>query len=256
MSDVLYRSLDLFLSRLKGHEYRFDRSVRLGLLLTMGLRRTIWLLRGVFKCLILQRVLRLVYMAPQVNLRNASLIRFGKGVTLERGVVIDGLSREGMTFGDNVVIGPYSIARASSPSNLGAGVRMGNNSALDAYSFIGAGGFVTIGENVIMGQHVSFHAENHNYERTDVPIKQQGIQRLGIVIEDDCWVGSNTVFLDGAYVGRGCVIGAGSVVRGDLPPFSVAVGVPARVVKSRSPVATAPNGNSAAVEGACTEKDL
>jgi len=172
-------------------------------------------------------------MAPGVSLRNTSLIRFGKGVTLDRGVLIDGLSRHGVELGDNVMIGAYSIIRANLLANLGAGLQMGRDSALDAYSFIGAAGQITIGENVIMGQHVSFHSETHNHERSDVPIKQQGTRRLGIVIEDDCWVGSNTVFLDGCHVEKGCVIGAGSIVRGRIPAYSIAVGAPARVVRSR-----------------------
>ncbi len=233
MTDAVYSSLDALLSRFKGHEYRLDRSVPLSLLLATMLRRSVWLIRGATKCLVLQRRFGFVYMAPNVNLRNAALIRFGKGVTLERGVIIDGLSSEGIQFGENVAIGAYSIVRASSPANVGAGVRMGNNSSVDAYSFIGASGLVEIGTNVIMGQHVSFHAESHNYERTDISIKQQGTRRQGIVIEDDCWVGSNVVFLDGSHVGRGCVIGAGSVVRGEISPYSVAAGVPARVLKSR-----------------------
>jgi acetyltransferase-like isoleucine patch superfamily enzyme len=244
MNETVYRSLDSFLSWFKGYEYRFDRSVPLTLLLGIVLRRSIWLLRGAGKCLLLQHRFRLVYMSPKVNLRNASLIHFGKGVTLERGVIIDGLSSDGMKFGDNVVIGPYSVVRASSPSNVGAGVRMGSNSAVDAYSFIGASGFVDIGKDVIMGQHVSFHAENHNYDRTDIPIKHQGTHRQGIVIEDDCWVGSNVIFLDGVHVGRGCVIGAGSVVRGRIPPYTVAAGVPARALKSRLTVGTESSGTA------------
>jgi acetyltransferase-like isoleucine patch superfamily enzyme len=233
MKAFVYQALDLLASRAKGYEYRLDRSVPLSLLLGIAFRRFTWLGRGVVRCLLLQRRFRLIYIAPRVNLRNASLIRFGRGVTLERGVVIDGLSRDGIEFGNNVAIGAYSVVRASSPSNVGAGVRMGNNSAVDAYSFVGAAGHIEIGEDVIMGQHVSFHAENHNYERTDIPIKHQGTRRQGIVIEGDCWVGSNAVFLDGAHVGRGCVIGAGSVVRGEIPAYSVAAGVPARVLKSR-----------------------
>jgi len=234
MSEFVYNTLDHFLSQFKGPQYRLDRSIPISLLLGIAIRRLAWLLRGVAKCLVLQRRIRFVYMAPRVCLRNARLIQFGKGATLGVGVLIDGLSREGIKFGDNVVIGPYSVVGASSPSNLGAGLRMGKDSAVDAYSFIGAAGFINIGENVIMGQHVSFHAENHNYDRTDVPIKQQGTRREGIVVEDDCWVGSNALFLDGTHVGRGCVIAAGSVVRGEIPPYSVVAGVPARVIKTRT----------------------
>jgi acetyltransferase-like isoleucine patch superfamily enzyme len=153
---------------------------------------------------------------------------------MERGVIVDGLSRNGIEIGDNVMIGPYCVIRASSLTYLGEGVRIGKDSAMDAYSYIGAGGGVSIGESVIMGQHVSFHAENHRYDQTDVPIKLQGITRKGIVVEDDCWVGSNATFLDGAQVGRGCVIAAGAVVTGTIPPNSVVAGVPGRVIKTRN----------------------
>jgi acetyltransferase-like isoleucine patch superfamily enzyme len=235
MKDFVYQTMDFMVSRLKGSDYRIDRSVPFTSVLGTMLRRFSWLCRGVLKCLLLQRRLRFVYIGPEVSLRNASRIRFGKGVTLERGVIIDGLSRDGIEFGDNVMIGPYSIVRASMLGNLGAGLRMGKDSAVDAYSFIGAAGQITIGENVIMGQHVSFHSENHDYERMDVPIKHQGTSRLGIVIENDCWIGSNATFLDGCHVEGGCVIGAGSIVRGRIPAYSVAVGAPAQVVKSRKP---------------------
>lgn len=233
MRDFVYQAMDQAVSWLKGYEYRLDRSIPLISVVAIMLRRLAWLSRGVTKCLLLQRKFRFVYMAPQVSLRNTSLIRFGRNVTLERGVTIDGLSRNGIEFGDNAMIGAYSIIRANLLANLGAGLKMGKDSALDAYSFIGAAGQITIGNSVIMGQHVSFHSESHNHNRADIPIKLQGTQRIGIVIEDDCWVGSNTVFLDGCHVERGCVIGAGSIVRGRIPAYSVAVGAPARIVRSR-----------------------
>ena len=58
---------------------------------------------------------------------------------------------------------------------------------------------------------------------------------MGILVEDDCWVGANVVFLDGAHVGRGSVVAAGAVVRGKIPAYSVVAGVPARVLRSRLP---------------------
>jgi acetyltransferase-like isoleucine patch superfamily enzyme len=67
----------------------------------------------------------------------------------------------------------------------------------------------------------------------DRPIRDQGVTNKGIVIDDDVWVGSNVTFLDGVHVGTGCVIGAGAVVTKDLPPYSVAAGVPARVIDNR-----------------------
>ena len=199
------------------------------------LRRLSWMLRGLFRTLLLQRRPKPVFIGPNVNLRNASLVHFGNGVTLERGVMIDGLSTNGIRLGDNVAIGAYSIVCAAMLSHLGDGIHFGNNSSTGPYSFIGAGGPITIGENVIMGQHVSFHAENHNFARVDLPIRSQGVNRVGILVEDDCWVGANVVFLDGAHVGRGSVVAAGAVVRGEIPAYSVVAGVPARVLRSRLP---------------------
>jgi acetyltransferase-like isoleucine patch superfamily enzyme len=233
MSNFLYRMMETAASKIKGRPFRLDRNIPLILLLGLLLRRATWLIRGTLKALLLQRRIALVFMANGVNLRGAAQIQFGKGVTLERGVIMDGLMRKGIALGDNVKIGAYSVLSGSPVSNLGEGISMGANSAVDAYSFIGSSGFVSIGENVIMGQHVGFHPENHDFDRTDIPIRLQGTTRQGITIEDDVWVGSNVIFLDGARVGRGSVIGAGSVVRGTIPPYSIAVGVPARVIRSR-----------------------
>jgi acetyltransferase-like isoleucine patch superfamily enzyme len=233
MGELLYKSVESVVSWIKRRRYELDRSIPLSLLCSLLIRRGMWLLRGFIKGLLLQRRIVLVFMASAVDLRNASLIRFGRGVTLERGVIIDGLMRGGIVLGDHVMIGPYSVLTGASVANLGEGIRMGANSAVNAYSFLGSSGPITIGENVIMGQHVCFHPENHNFAQTDMPIRSQGTTRRGITIEDDVWVGSNATFLDGAHVGCGSVIGAGALVRGFIPPYSIAVGIPARVIRSR-----------------------
>jgi acetyltransferase-like isoleucine patch superfamily enzyme len=240
MREIAFKFIGIVVTRLKGRHYELDRSIPLSLLLALLIRRTVWLLRGFGKGLVLQRRFALVFMAKGVNLRAASLIRFGKGVTLERGVIIDGLLRRGIVLGDHVMIGPYSVLIGAPIANLGEGITMGANSAVSAYSYLGSSGPITIGENVIMGQHVCFHPENHNFERIDIPIKHQGTTRAGITIEDDVWVGSDVTFLDGACVGRGSIIGAGSLVKGIIPPHSIAVGVPARVIRSRVPQDVSP----------------
>jgi len=229
-----YRFFERLLGRVKGRSYVLDRRIPLRLLLAIVMRRGTWLTRGLLRTLFLQGSPRPVFLAPGVTLRNAAMVRFGRGVTLDRAVIVDGLSTQGIEFGDNVAIGAFSTVQSSMLSHLGVGIKFGSNSSCGPYSFIGAGGMIVIGENVIMGQHVSFHAENHNFDRTDIPIRSQGVSRQGIVIEDDCWVGANAVFLDGAHVGHGCVVGAAAVVRGKFPPNSIIVGVPATVVRSRS----------------------
>jgi acetyltransferase-like isoleucine patch superfamily enzyme len=230
---LLTHLLERVIGRIKGREYSLDPNIPLSVLLSIAVRRLSWLVRGNLKSLLLRQRFCSVFVAPGGSWRNARMIRFGRGITIERGVILDGLSRRGVEIGDDVMIGAYCFIRASMLSNLGEGLSIGKKSSLDAYSFIGAGGGVFIGDCVIMGQHVSFHAENHQYDRLDVPIREQGTTRRGIVVEDDCWVGSNVTFLDGAHVGQGCVIAAGTVVRGEIPEYSVVAGVPGRVLKSR-----------------------
>lgn len=222
-------------SRIKGSGYKLDPDLPLSAITSIALRRAIGLLRClIFGVKFSLDIRQLVFAGPKLRLRNRGLIEFGGGVSLGEGVVIDGLSRRGVKIGDRVSIGPYSIIEATGViSNLGVGCTIGHDSGIGAFSFIGAAGGVWIGSNVIMGQRVSFHSENHICNRTDIPIRLQGVTRKGITLEDDCWVGANVVFLDGAYLGKGCVVAAGAVVRGVFPPYSVLGGVPARVIRSR-----------------------
>lgn len=216
---------------LKGRSYTIDPSIPLSAILGIGCRRLFSLLRSLFAGFSWRKKL---FLGPSVELRNRSLLRFGNGVTLGRGVLIDGLSREGVLIGDHVNIGDFTRIEASGTiTGIGKGISIGTNSGIGAFSFIGGAGGVVIGNDVIMGQWVSFHPENHNYNYLNVPIRLQGVNRQGIVVEDDCWIGAKVTFLDGAHVGRGSIIGAGSVVRGVIPAYSIVAGVPARVIRSR-----------------------
>jgi acetyltransferase-like isoleucine patch superfamily enzyme len=96
----------------------------------------------------------------------------------------------------------------------------------------GTGG-LKIGNDVRIATHVVITPAGHVFDKKDIPIRLQGVEMKGIVIEDDVWIGANATILDGVIIGRGCVIGAGSVVTKSLPEYSVAVGVPARVIYKR-----------------------
>jgi len=90
-------------------------------------------------------------------------------------------------------------------------------------------GLVKIGNRVFFGPSVSIFAATHE---TEVQSRRENIEYArGVDIGDDCWIGGNTTILPGITVGEGCTIGTGSVVTRDIPPFSVAVGSPARVIK-------------------------
>ncbi|MFE0510977.1 acyltransferase [Streptomyces sp. NPDC058964] len=222
-------------TRIKGSEYRLDPDLPMSSVVGISGRRSLAVLRGLLQAFGLRTSLwSALCVGRDVDFRNRRMIKIGKGVTVGRGAVLDGLSRRGLVLGDNVTIGPYSIIETSGVvTDLGEGCVMGARSAIGSHSFVGAAGGVWIGEDVIMGNRVSFHSENHVFEDTSRPIRDQGVTREGITIDDDCWVGANVTFLDGARVGRGCVIAAGSVVRGEIPPMSVIAGVPAKVIKTR-----------------------
>lgn len=113
------------------------------------------------------------------------------------------------------------------------GVLLGNNTSFDDGLYIGAAGIVEIGSDVIGGRDIKFHAQNHNFNDFDRLIRLQGVNSVGIKVGNNCWIGSNVVFLDGADVGNGCVVASGAVVTKKFPDNSVIGGVPAHIIRRR-----------------------
>ncbi len=117
-------------------------------------------------------------------------------------------------------------------------VTIGDDSSVQADTLIvgyGKDGAITIGNFVRIVPQVMMIAGNHVFADPDKPIHGQGVHRAPIVIEDDVWLAGKVMVTAGVRIGKGCVVGAGSVVTRDLPPYSIAAGVPARVIKSRRP---------------------
>jgi acetyltransferase-like isoleucine patch superfamily enzyme len=94
-------------------------------------------------------------------------------------------------------------------------------------------GRIHLGKGVRIAPYVIMIGGDHNFDDPDTPIHQQGIHKAPIIIEDDVWIASRVNITAGVTIGRGSVVGAGAVVTADVPPYSVAVGVPARVVRRR-----------------------
>lgn len=116
--------------------------------------------------------------------------------------------------GRNVKVGDYA--------NLGESLRLN-----------GRGG-VTLGDHVLMGPDVIIYSGTHTFSRTDIPIQRQPMRYAPVVIGNDVWLGARVIVLPGVTIGDGCVIGANSVVTGDLPPNAIAAGAPARVIDRRT----------------------
>jgi acetyltransferase-like isoleucine patch superfamily enzyme len=161
-------------------------------------------------------------------------LRVGRNVAIGRDVSMQCLGRRGVRLDDNVRVREgCSVIVTSILSEPGIGLHIGCNTYIGPGCILGAGGGIVIGRNVTLGAHVDVLAENHQFDDLTRPINEQGVCRRGIRIEDDCWIGNRAIVLDGVTVGRGSVIGAGAIVTRDLPPFSVAAGNPARVLRQR-----------------------
>lgn len=182
-------------------------------------------LRGLWKRLFIRKVKGLFLVGKGVTVTHGSHIRCGRNVKFEDYAEIHGLCSEGLTFGDNVTISRGVMIRPSSyyGGDLGKGLVMGDHSSIGPYGYVGCSGKITIGSNVMLGPKCSLFAENHVFENTDATIKEQGVKQKGITIEDDCWIGSNTIILDGVTIGKGSVIAAGSVVSKGVPAYSVLI---------------------------------
>lgn len=114
-------------------------------------------------------------------------------------------------------------------------VVIGARTAINSGCVIYSGNGVTIGEDVAIAANCTLAPVNHEYRSKEKTIREQRFMpsRGGILIEDDVWIGANCVILDGSILRKGCVVGAGSLVRGELPEYSVNVGVPVRTVGQR-----------------------
>lgn len=115
----------------------------------------------------------------------------------------------------------------------GRGLTIGHRSGLGID--VEVMGSLRLGDDVMMGPRCVFISTNHRIADTDRPMNSQGGPEddRPIVVEDDVWFGANVTVTAGVHIGRGAVVAAGAVVTGDVPPYSVVGGVPARVLRSR-----------------------
>ncbi len=168
-----------------------------------------------------------------VRLVQPANIRLGRHVYLDHGVYLHA-TPHGITIGDNTFVMHGTVLHVFNFRDLPhAGITIGRDCFIGEMNVVRGQGGVTIGDQVYTGPLVQVLAVNHVFDDPDRPIREQGITALGIVIEDDVWLGAGAIVLDGVRIGRGSVIGAGAVVTEDIPPYSIAVGSPARVVRDR-----------------------
>ncbi len=150
-----------------------------------------------------------IHPGAKINPRNGA-IHFGENCIVADGAIIQGNVR----FGDNCSVQPYTI--------------------LTGYGTVSEpSGQIRIGNGVRIASHGMIIAANHNFSDPDKPIHAQGLTNAPITIEDDVWIGGRVNITAGIAIGHGSVIGGGSVVTKDIPEKSIAVGIPAKVIKHR-----------------------
>lgn len=113
------------------------------------------------------------------------------------------------------------------------GVRIGRHVTVNEGVFLDGFGGLSIGDHCRIAHGCSFISEDHVFDDRDMPIWKQGKRSSPITLEEDVWCGCGVKVMRGVTIGRGSVIAAGAVVTRDIPPFSIAMGVPARVVGTR-----------------------
>jgi acetyltransferase-like isoleucine patch superfamily enzyme len=166
-----------------------------------------------------------------VRIRFADNVWLGKGVYLDHGVYLHACPA-GIRIGAESFVMKNAILHVYNFRNLPhAGIVIGQRSLIGEGCVLRGQGGITIGDDVFLAPLVQVLAVNHVYNDTSRPISFQGITTQGITIEDGAWIGGGAILLDGVRVGRNAVVGAGAVVTRDVPPFTVAVGNPARVVR-------------------------
>ena len=112
------------------------------------------------------------------------------------------------------------------------GLTLGDNSGVGINCEVY--GPVTIGKDVMMGPDVVIYTSGHKYDRTDIPMMEQGgTEPEPVTIGNDVWIGRRAMIMPGVTIGDGCVIAAGAVVTKDVPPYCVVGGVPAKIIKKR-----------------------
>jgi len=145
---------------------------------------------------------------------------------------------EDSTRGSVIEIGPEcdidAFVRIRAAGGSGD-VKLGRRCYVNSGCVLYVGNGIQIGDYVSIASNCTLAPTNHEFAGTDAPIQFQGFRRSrgGIVIEDDVWIGANTVILDGAILRRGCVIGAMSLVRGEVPSWGIYAGNPLRRLGSR-----------------------
>ena len=224
--------INYIIGALGRENYKIDKHISWFSITIILFEKIIQLLRGLCIKFLFKKQNGLLFVGRRCTLKFKHLIKLGKSTNIGNNVIINALSKNGISIGNNVTIHDNTIIECTGVLNyLGVGLKIGNNVGIAQNCFIQVRGKVTIGNNVIFGPDVSIFSENHIIEDPYTPISKQGVVREDVFIEDGAWLGTKSTILSGVTVGKNSVVAAGSVVNKNVPPHTVVGGVPAKIIK-------------------------
>jgi acetyltransferase-like isoleucine patch superfamily enzyme len=186
--------------------------------------------RNILYRLIFFKVGLLAFIERRVVIKSASSIELGKRVMIHEGVYLNGWHKNSKIHLKECA---YLDRNVTITVHENGYIEIGKLAYIGPATCIAGPGPVKIGSNCLISSNCGIYGNNHIFSDPNILVRKQGFTCLGITIEDDCWLGTGVKVLDGITIGQGSVIGANAVVTKDIPPYSVAVGVPARVISKR-----------------------
>jgi len=189
-------------------------------------------LRSIFYRFLFKKVGKGVSFGRNITIRHPNKIVIGNNVVIDDNCMLDakGTSNRGIEIKDGVYIGRNTILSCKDGN-----ITLNENANIGFNSELCSGSELIIGKNTLIAAYVYFIAGDHIHDIVDKPIIDQLGKSKGIIVGDNCWFGAKALIFDGVNIGNDSIIGASAIVNKDIPPYSIAVGVPARVIKSRQP---------------------
>jgi acetyltransferase-like isoleucine patch superfamily enzyme len=222
-----------YLIKKRNPNFKFGNSIPITHFFGLSIRKLFCLIRA-HKYLFRLKKVNLLFIEKNVRMEGISNISWGKWVQIGNGTTLSSYGESFLKIGNGVSLGSYSkYIVSSSFIEPGKHIIIGNNVGIGDFAHIGGGGGVEIGNDTIVGAYLSCHPSNHNFGDLDKLIRNQGVNRSGIKIGQNCWLGAKVTILDGVSIGNGSIIAAGAVVNKSFPENSIIGGVPAKLLKQR-----------------------